>query len=88
MKTRSATTIKKSDPEPSLPKQQRCRILTSAVEGLTVSEVRKLLLQIRDMWGTRDKGNFSISEKLTPHDFRIYDFCTKFCKGHHMKRHK
>jgi len=62
------------------------RNVTSAVEGLTVADVRRCLDKVRKSWADLDKTHFSllipVNDNLT-----IQDFCFRFVLGHHRKRH-
>ena len=77
------TTRSTSAALPPLPR----RSVTSAVEGLTVAEVRKCLDVVRRSWSNRSRQEpFSLLTKVN-RPFTIQEFCFRFVLGHHRKRH-
>lgn len=64
------------------------RIITSAIQGLSVSEVRKALCEVRNCeLQSNEKRPFYITDVLS-NNMSIDEFCLKFVCGHHNKRHK
>jgi hypothetical protein len=63
------------------------RTVTSAIDGMSVSEVRKCLDQMRKQWREKDEtAPFYMCE--TFHDNITMDkFAFQFVMGHHFKRH-
>ncbi len=60
----------------------------SAVQDMTVAEVRKALQKIRQLWFQSVPNNpLFISSTLFVKDKTIAEFCTEFVYGHHLKRH-
>lgn len=67
--------------------KKKTRLVTSAINGMSVSEVRKCLDTMRKQW--RDKSNtspFFICDKFS-NGTSMDDFAFKFVMGHHFKRH-
>lgn len=64
------------------------RIITSAIQGLSVSEVRKALCEVRNReLQSSEKHPLYITDVLS-NNMSIDEFCLKFVCGHHNKRHK
>ena len=61
------------------------RKVTSAIEGMSVAEVRRGLDTIRTRWNQRP-ARFYFTDKLF-NDMTIQQFCMQFTLGHHTKRH-
>ena len=62
------------------------RLVTSAIPGLSVAQVRKMLELIRKRWqSSSETESFFISEQL-PNNMTIQEFAFKFVLGHHLKR--
>lgn len=62
------------------------RVMTSAIDDMTVTEVRKYLGDVRKKWQNQTLSQpFYITEKLNPH-LTIQDFALRFQLGHHKKR--
>ena len=67
------------------------RPVTSAVGGMTVSEVRADLDCVRRYWKQTVDGSergFDINHALTTGKYPLQEFCFLFVLGHHMKRHR
>ena len=61
------------------------RKVTSAIEGMSVAEVRRGLDAVRTQWH-QGAPRFYFTEKLF-NGMTVQEFCTKFTLGHHTKRH-
>ena len=62
--------------------------MASTVPDYTISEVRRILDQIRTEWQHRNDGEkFTIHKEVSPSD-TIISFSTKFMRGHQRKRHE
>jgi hypothetical protein len=62
------------------------RIMTSAIDDMTVTEVRKHLSDIRSKWKNRSRDYpFYITDTLQ-NGLTVGDFALKFLQGHHRKR--
>lgn len=73
--------------EDSKSNKKKPRVVTSAINGMSVSEVRKCLDIMRKQW--RDKSStspFFICDKFS-NGTSMDDFAFKFVMGHHFKRH-
>lgn len=63
------------------------RVVTSAISGMTVGEVRRCLDHMRRSWSNANNESFFITDTL-PHDsMAIQTFALLFVKGQHQKRH-
>lgn len=62
--------------------------LTSAVEGMTVAEVRKCLSQIRKAWADSCSDKVFDIRESNSIEIPYQDFCFRFVKGHHEKRQR
>jgi hypothetical protein len=63
------------------------RIVTSAIEGMSVSEVRKCLDLMRKQWREKDETTpFYICETFND-NITMDKFAFQFVMGHHFKRH-
>ena len=58
----------------------------STVPPYTITEVRRILDNIRSMWRDRDENGFSLHTSGSDTD-TIVTFATKFMRGHQRKRH-
>ena len=64
------------------------RNVTSAVEGLSVADVRRCLDSVRRGWADRDAEAFSLLGQVDGRfSFTVQEFCFRFVLGHHRKRH-
>jgi hypothetical protein len=69
------------------------RVMTSAIEGMSVADVRKCLADIRKQWQDHSVQNpirgcheiACIPKNRTP--VMIEEFSFQFISGHHNKRH-
>ena len=59
----------------------------SAVQDMTVAEVRKALHKMRQLWFKSTPNNPLFICSILVGEKTIADFCTEFVYGHHMKRH-
>lgn len=62
------------------------RKVTSAIPGLSVAQVRRVLDTIRRSWGDRDETPFELSAHAIE-DMNVQQFALAFVIGHHQKRH-
>lgn len=67
-------------------KRMSSRKVTSAIEGMSVAEVRRGLDAVRTQWHQGGGARFYFTEKLF-NGMTVQEFCTKFTLGHHTKRH-
>ncbi len=63
------------------------RIVTSAISGMTVGEVRKNLDAMRRQWVNANSESFFITDTLSHESMSIQTFALLFVKGQHQKRH-
>lgn len=73
-------------------KQKTDKLLTSAIQSMTVAEVRKYLAETRKRWNAQtNKTPVYLTDILSDGDINhimtIQDFALKFQQGHHQKRH-
>ena len=61
------------------------RKVTSAIEGMSVAEVRRGLDTIRTKWN-QQPARFYFTDRIF-NDMTVQQFCTEFTLGHHTKRH-
>lgn len=62
------------------------RVVTSAIDGMTVAEVRRNLDLVRKRWKQQDQGEpFFLTDPLAG-GFTVDTFALKFVIGHHFKR--
>lgn len=63
------------------------RVVTSAIDGMSVSKVRRGLDTMRKLWRERsDARPFFISQPVVDH-MPMQAFALRFVMGHHYKRH-
>jgi hypothetical protein len=64
------------------------RVVTSALPGISVSDVRRLLDTVRKQWKEQsDEKPFCIFNPLND-EITVQEFCYAFVDGNHIKRHK
>ena len=65
------------------------RVVTSAIPGMTVTEVRRDLDALRKYWSFCEAHHHDLDDafRLSTEKYDIQTFCFKFVMGHHMKRH-
>ena len=64
------------------------RVVTSALPGISVSDVRRLLDTVRKQWKEQsDEKPFCIFNLLND-EITIQEFCYAFVDGNHKKRHQ
>ena len=62
------------------------RVMTSAIEGMSVADVRRNLATIRTKWRDHSPTKaFQCHAQLQSHN--VSEFCFLFVLGHHRKRH-
>jgi len=64
------------------------RVVTSAIPGLSVGEVRRHLDYMRHQWTNANTKPFFITESLPNTNLNFQTFALLFIKGQHEKRHK
>ncbi len=63
------------------------RVVTSAIDGMSVSKVRRGLDSMRKLWRERsDARPFFISQPVVD-NMTMQTFALRFVMGHHYKRH-
>ena len=62
------------------------KTLTSAVDKMTVAEVRRCLAELRSMWINSTSEKVFDANRPSGFDMSTEEFCFKFVKGHHEKR--
>lgn len=63
------------------------RVVTSAIHGMSVKEVRRYLSMVRAQWSNANNEPFFITNTLKdPVSIQIFSFM--FVKGQHEKRHR
>jgi len=62
-------------------------MVTSAVEGMSVGEVRRCLECIRRQWLNANTEPFFITSCLSTHNDSLQTFALRFVKGQHQKRY-
>ena len=65
----------------------RKRVVTSAINGMTVGEVRRCLDHMRRQWSNANTDPFFITDMLPQDAMSIQTFSLLFVKGQHQKRH-
>ena len=70
----------------STKRKQRPRV-TSAIEGMTMTEVRRDLNLLRKKWTNRNKNEPFLMSLPLENNLTIEEFAFKFVMGHHLKRH-
>jgi hypothetical protein len=65
------------------------RVVTSAIQDMTVTEVRRDLDALRKYWSfcETNRSDIDPAHRLFTEKYDIQTFCFKFIMGHHMKRH-
>ena len=67
--------------------ESRKRVVTSAINGMSVGEVRRCLDHMRRRWSEANTDAFFITDMLTQDGMTIQTFALLFVKGQHQKRH-
>lgn len=76
--------MQRDDAEPAVE-----RNITSAIQNMTVAEVRKSLAHMRKEWSNHSRVMpFFPSQMLPNSSLAISDFAFRFVMGHHHKRHQ
>ena len=71
---------------PERPRKKK-RVVTSAIPGLSIAEVRKGLDQIRQSWANRDEEPFRPhTMSIQSYNVTAQEFCLRFVLGQHLKR--
>lgn len=63
------------------------RVVTSAIEGMSVKEVRRYLHAVRMQWVNSQNEPFFITNALPGDTVSIQRFALMFVTGQHRKRH-
>lgn len=75
-----------ADDSPERPRKKK-RVVTSAIPGLSIAEVRKGLDQIRQSWANRDEEPFRPhTMSIQSYQLTAQEFCLRFVLGQHLKR--
>ena len=65
------------------------RTITSAIQDMTVAEVRKSLAYMRKEWSKHSRVMPFFPSQLLPNSpLMVSDFAFRFVMGHHHKRHQ
>lgn len=63
--------------------------MTSAINDMSVAEVRKALSHMRKEWANHSSVHpFFPCRHLPNHELSVSDFAFRFVMGHHHKRHQ
>jgi hypothetical protein len=63
------------------------KVMTSAIEGLAVADVRKALQQVRDSWKNHTPDTPICLSDILSNGMTIEQFSFRHVMGHHVKRH-
>jgi hypothetical protein len=63
------------------------RVVTSAINGMTVGDARRCLDYMRKQWANANSNPFFITNTLPQENMAIQTFALLFIKGQHHKRH-
>jgi hypothetical protein len=63
------------------------RVVTSAIEGMSVKEVRRRLNSVRNQWVNANTEPFYLINHVSSDGMTIQDFSLLFVTGQHKKRH-
>ena len=63
------------------------RVVTSAITGMSVKEVRRCLHAVRTQWMNANNDSFFITNTITQDPVNIQMFSLLFVSGQHRKRH-
>ena len=64
------------------------RKVTSAIDGMSVREVRWCLGKVRSQWQSANNEPFFLTNTLDDGNVSVQEFAVKFVVGQHMKRHR
>lgn len=64
------------------------RVMTSAIDGMSVADVRKCLGEVRKQWTQQTVDHPFFSTDKLSNGMMIQEFSLRFQKGHHQKRHR
>jgi hypothetical protein len=71
----------------SISLQPNRRVMTSAIDNMSVAEVRKFLGECRKKYTSQTLNRPMYITDMLSNDMTIQDFALKFQQGHHQKRH-
>ena len=63
------------------------RVMTSAIQEMSVADVRKALANMRKEWSKHSSVHPFFPSKHLTHELTIAEFAFRFVMGHHEKRH-
>lgn len=63
------------------------RVVTSAIDGMSVSKVRRGLDTMRRMWREQNQEKPFFISRAVVDNMPMHQFALKFVMGHHYKRH-
>jgi len=63
------------------------RVMTSAINNMSVADVRKSLAMMRKNWARHSCVQPFFPSKILTNDLMVSEFAFKFVMGHHHKRH-
>jgi len=64
------------------------RVVTSAIHGMSVKDVRRCLSMVRSQWSNANNEPFFITNTLQRDSVSVQAFSFMFVKGQHEKRHR
>jgi len=64
------------------------RRVTSAIDGMSVREVRWYLGRVRSQWQNANTEPFFLTNTFNDGKVSVQDFAVKFVVGQHLKRHR
>lgn len=64
------------------------RVVTSAIHGMSVKDVRRCLSVVRGQWSNANNEPFFITNTLQGDSVSVQTFSFMFVKGQHEKRHR
>lgn len=63
------------------------RVISSAIQGMSITDMRRALDYVRTLWSTPG-NNFFTTVCIPGTEFTIAQFAIKFVRGQHLKRYK
>ena len=70
-----------------MPEVHSKRVVTSAITGMSVKDVRRCLHEVRSQWLNSKSEPFFITNMLSHNQVSIQMFSLLFVSGQHRKRH-
>lgn len=68
-------------------RDKKRRVVTSAIDGMSVKEVRRRLNSVRNQWVNANTEPFYLINPVSTDAMTIQDFSLLFVTGQHKKRH-